>query len=160
MIKKFFIAGGIVALNLVLLYFAHPPQVWSSQWKKTSGQILNVEEKTNLKDADRRIKDAYDKAQSDFWVQSQGVVVKVLKDDVDGDRHQRFLLRLSNGHIVLIAHNIDLAPRIEGIKAGDIVMFYGQYIWNNKGGVIHWTHHDPSGRKISGWLMHQGKRYE
>ncbi|WP_312209082.1 DUF3465 domain-containing protein, partial [Acinetobacter variabilis] len=27
-------------------------------------------------------------------------------------------------------------------------------------GVIHWTHHDPSNKHISGWLKHQGKTYQ
>jgi hypothetical protein len=160
MISKFFKARIVLWISLIVLYSANIPEASSYDWGKATNQYLNIDRKNNFEDADRKIKDAYDNARSDIWVQSQGEVVKVLKDDTDGDRHQRFLLRLSNGHTVLIAHNIDLAPRIEGLKVGDTVMFYGQYVWNNKGGVIHWTHHDPSMRKIGGWLMYQGKRYE
>lgn len=125
-----------------------------------SAQKQNIDQTINAKDTDARIKEAYAKVKSDFWVQSQGVVIKVLKDDADGLKHQRFLLRLSNGHTVLIAHNIDLAPRIPNLKNGDTVAFYGEYEWNNKGGVIHWTHRDPFGYKTGGWLMHKGKKYE
>lgn len=125
-----------------------------------SAPKLNIDRTINAKDADARIKEAYAKVRSDFWIQSQGVVIKVLKDDDDGSKHQRFLLKLSNGHTILIAHNIDLAPRIPNLKNGDTVAFYGEYEWNNKGGVIHWTHRDPFGYKTGGWLMHKGKRYE
>jgi hypothetical protein len=160
MIFKFFKARIILWISLTLLYSVNVLAAGVVPSKEASGQYLNVDRKNNFENADRKIKDAYDNAQSDIWVQSQGEVVKILKDDTDGDRHQRFLLRLSNGHTILIAHNIDLAPRIEGLKTGDTVMFYGQYVWNNKGGVIHWTHHDPTMRKLGGWLMYQGKRYE
>jgi len=93
-------------------------------------------------------------------VQGQGTVSRVLSDDNDGSRHQRFILRLSNGRTLLIAHNIDLAPRVSSLRAGDTVSFYGEYEWNERGGVIHWTHHDPQGRHAAGWLEHKGQRYQ
>jgi len=105
------------------------------------------------------IAQAYRAQRSDLQVMGEGVVKKVLSDDLDGSRHQRFLLRLSNGQTLLVAHNIDLAPRIDGLRAGDTVAFYGEYEWNNQGGVIHWTHHDPAGRHVDGWLKHRGKTY-
>jgi len=93
-------------------------------------------------------------------VRGQGEVIRTLSDDNDGSRHQRFILRLSSGRTLLIAHNIDLAPRINALRAGDTVAFYGQYEQNDKGGVIHWTHHDPQGRHTPGWLEHNGRRYQ
>ena len=89
-----------------------------------------------------------------------GTVIRILADDNDGSRHQRFILRLPGGGTLLIAHNIDLAPRINGIREGDTVEFHGEYAANSKGGVIHWTHHDPQGRHPGGWLRHQGKTYQ
>lgn len=93
-------------------------------------------------------------------VSASGTVVKVLKDDNEGSRHQRFILRLSNNQTLLVAHNIDLAPRIENISLGDKVEFTGQYEFNNKGGVIHWTHHDPQAKHPGGWLKHNGQTYQ
>ncbi len=109
---------------------------------------------------DRVLQHAYENRQSALQVQGDGVVIKILPDDNKGSRHQRFLLRLSGDQTLLIAHNIDLAPRINGLSGGDKVAFYGVYEWNEKGGVLHWTHHDPSGRHIDGWLRHEGKTYQ
>ena len=97
---------------------------------------------------------------SKVQVEGEGAVIKVLADDVEGDRHQRFLLRLRAGQTLLVAHNIDLAPRIEGLRKGDRVEFSGEYAWNEKGGVVHWTHRDPRGRHVGGWLKHAGRTYQ
>jgi hypothetical protein len=93
-------------------------------------------------------------------VQGTGMVLRVLPDDNDGSRHQRFILELSSGQTLLIVHNIDLAPRIPSLSSGDSVSFYGQYESNPQGGVIHWTHRDPQGRHTAGWLEHNGRRYQ
>jgi hypothetical protein len=89
---------------------------------------------------------------SDVQVQGQGVVVKVLPDDNSGSRHQRFIVKLSSGQTILIAHNIDIAPRIGSLRKGNKVKFYGEYAWNEEGGVVHWTHRDPDGGHEAGWL--------
>lgn len=103
---------------------------------------------------------AFASGTSDVQVEGEGTVIRVLPDDVDGSRHQRFIIQLASGQTLLITHNIDLAPRIAGLKVGDSIGFNGEYVWNEKGGVIHWTHHDPQGRHVAGWVMHNGKRYQ
>lgn len=110
--------------------------------------------------ADDPILEAFRAQRGDVQVRGAGTVVKVLPDDNRGSRHQRFLLEIPAGLTLLVAHNIDLAPRISGLREGDRVAFYGEYEWNDKGGVIHWTHHDPRGRHVGGWLEHRGERYE
>jgi len=109
---------------------------------------------------DGLLEDAYANGQSDVQVQGSGTVVGILSDDLDGSRHQRFILKLDSGQTVLISHNMDLAPRIDSLRKGDMVEFYGEYEWNSKGGVVHWTHHDPNGRHVAGWLKHRGKTYQ
>ncbi|AXQ21741.1 DUF3465 domain-containing protein [Acinetobacter wuhouensis] len=106
------------------------------------------------------IRKAYDKKLSNVQVQSIGKVKAILRDDNEGSRHQKFILSLDNGLTVLVAHNIDLAPRIENLKKGDMVEFFGEYEYSNQGGVMHWTHHDPSRRHTNGWLKHDGKTYQ
>ena len=53
---------------------------------------------------------------------------------------------------VLIAHNLDLAPRVSPLARGDVLEFAGEFVWNDKGGVVHWTHPDPRGHHRAGWL--------
>ena len=114
-----------------------------------------------LRDHDlRKIVEAYRSQRSDVQVKGVGTVKKLLRDDLEGSRHQRFLLRLDNNQTLLVAHNIDLAPRIDNLRKGDRVSFHGEYEWNNQGGVLHWTHHDPAGRHPDGWLKHQGRIYQ
>jgi hypothetical protein len=106
------------------------------------------------------LKQAFQNQQSGLQVQGRGIVKRVLSDDINGDRHQRFILQLSSKQTLLIAHNIDIAPRLKGLKRGDKVTFYGLYEWNNKGGLIHWTHRDPDGIHVRGWLRFRGKLYQ
>lgn len=114
----------------------------------------------SISDDQHKIMQAYQQQSSNIQVQGRGVVKTILPDDNDGSRHQKMILKLENGLTILIAHNIDLAPRIEGLKKGDTVEFYGEYEYSQKGGVIHWTHHDPRGKHIDGWLKYQGKIYQ
>jgi hypothetical protein len=97
---------------------------------------------------------------SNTQVQGTGVVSRILSDDSDGSRHQRFILRLQSGQTLLVAHNIDLAPRIDDLNEGDTVEYSGEYEWNPKGGVVHWTHRDPSGQHVAGWLKHDGRVFQ
>lgn len=106
------------------------------------------------------IEELFARRQSDVQVRGVGTVVRTLSDDNEGSRHQRFILELPSGHTLLIAHNIDLAPRIDSLRKGDRVEFFGEYEWNERGGVIHWTHHDPKGQHVGGWLKHEGRTYQ
>ena len=86
-------------------------------------------------------------------------MAKLLPDDVQGSRHQRFLLRVDGGPTILVAHNVDLAERVTPLHAGDVVRFRGEYVWNAKGGILHWTHADPEGRREGGWIESGGRRF-
>lgn len=103
---------------------------------------------------------AFENHASNIQVEGQGTVAKILPDDNDGSRHQRFIVRLSSGQTLLIAHNIDLAPRVSSLNEGDVVSFSGEYEWNPKGGVVHWTHRDSDGRHPAGWIRHEGQAFQ
>ena len=109
---------------------------------------------------DEALASAFEERKSGVQVDGSGVVIKVLPDDNDGSRHQRFILRLDSGQTLLVAHNIDVAPRIPSLGVGDVVAFNGEYEWNSNGGVLHWTHHDPAGHHMTGWLKQGGQTYQ
>ena len=104
------------------------------------------------------VQQAFEPRSKGKWLESTGQVVKLLKDDLKGSRHQRFIVKVPGGLTVLISHNIDLAPRLP-LQKGCQLSFRGRYEWNEKGGVVHWTHRDPQGRINGGWIECRGKRY-
>lgn len=110
--------------------------------------------------SDAILQRALDERRTSYQVEGSGTVARILSDDNDGSRHQRFVLELDSGQMLMVAHNIDLAPRIDDLDVGDRVAFFGEYEWNSRGGLIHWTHHDPEGRHVAGWLEKDGRRYQ
>ncbi len=120
----------------------------------------SAEKSTSPSSTSITVEQAIQQQKSDIQLELNGIVIKLLADDVEGRRHQKFIIKLSGGQTVLVAHNIDLAPRLNSLQKGDSVSIYGEYEWNEKGGVVHWTHHDPAGKHINGWIKYQGQTYQ
>jgi hypothetical protein len=139
----------------ILIAVAAAYVAFTTQDHRPSGSVLSG---TIERDSD--IAQLFRDRQSGVVVEGIGSVEKLLRDDLDGSRHQRFILRLTSGSTLLVSHNIDLAPRIGSLRVGDEVRFRGQYEWNERGGLVHWTHHDPAGKRPGGWLRHASKTYE
>jgi hypothetical protein len=110
-------------------------------------------------EGEQAILDAFAARQSDLIVQCTFTIKKNLPDDNVGSRHQKMILLLPSGHSVLLAHNIDLADRVPADE-GDTLEIKGEYEYSEQGGVLHWTHHDPRGRHVDGWIKHDGVMYE
>jgi hypothetical protein len=108
---------------------------------------------------DETLARAFDERASGVEVEGAGTVTRMLADDARGSRHQRFILRLDSGQTLLVAHNIDLAPKVPDLAEGDVVAFRGEYEWSRQGGTVHWTHDDPSGDHPGGWLRSGGRTY-
>lgn len=127
---------------------------------KVTNDMKEVKTRKHRRSNDnKKIAQLFEQQKSDTWVTAIGKVGKVLPDDNKGSRHQRFLMDIGQQKWLLIAHNIDLAPYVP-LKQGDELVVYGEYEYNEKGGVIHWTHHDPRGYKDGGYIEHNNKRYE
>ena len=118
----------------------------------------NLAKKSKTRSSDILV--AYKNKRSDVQVHGFGMIKRNLRDDEKGSRHQKFILKIPGSKSVLVAHNIDLAPRIAGLQTGDTIEYYGEYEWNAQGGVLHWTHRDPGGRHIDGWLKYKGEIYQ
>jgi len=103
---------------------------------------------------------AFEEQAHNLLVEGQGTVSRLLTDDTRGDKHQRFIVTLASGQTLLVTHNIDIAPRVNSLEVGDTVAFKGEYEWNDEGGVIHWTHHDPDGTHEAGWIQHNGEIFQ
>lgn len=101
----------------------------------------------------------FGKGDTGTWIEVTGFIKRLLSDDNDGDCHQRFVLDVGGRRTLLIAHNIDLAKRVP-VGMGDRVRVRGMYEWNELGGLVHWTHHDPHGVEDGGYVRYRTKVYE
>ncbi|WP_337077591.1 DUF3465 domain-containing protein [Acinetobacter pittii] len=158
--KKNLSIAGVIILLIAAYFGLDLSGHKQSQSPSSTIPAAQRNETTFLNNGVDTVKAAYEQRQSNVQVQGSGRVKTILRDDNDGSRHQKFILVLKNGLSILVAHNIDLAPKISNLNKGDIVEFYGEYEYNPKGGVLHWTHHDPQGRHEGGWLKHDGQIYQ
>lgn len=152
-------------MRKILLFLAVAAAVYWSMRQADLATAPQAEPQTQnaavaQRDDSELIRRAFENRQSDVQVQASGTIERVLTDDQDGSRHQRFIVKLPHGQTVLIAHNIDLAPRVAPLAVGDRVEFFGEYEWNDQGGVIHWTHHDPAGKHVAGWVKRGGQTFQ
>ena len=143
-LKKLLIVSILLLLFYLLNYYKITPVTTDPETSTNNKQIVA----------------AYKQKRNDVQVTGAGTIVKLLSDDLQGSRHQRFLVKINAQQTLLIAHNIDLAPRINSLQTGEKIDFHGEYVWNQKGGIIHWTHHDPAGRHQNGWLRYKNKLYQ
>lgn len=150
------VLGIVVVIAAAIFGFNEVQRPDSAQTGSSAGSVSGIDATYEV--AADEILAAFEAQRSDMWIEAGGRVQRTLSDDSEGSRHQRFIVRLANDHTVLIAHNIDLAQRVP-LKAGDPVSFYGEYEWNEQGGVIHWTHHDPRNRRKGGWIRHKDTTY-
>lgn len=94
-------------------------------------------------------------------VTADGTVVTIFPDRSSSSGvHEQFIVRLSSGGITVeIEHNISIGRRVP-VNQGDSVIVHGEYIWNSKGGLIHFTHHDPQGTHEGGYIKDNGGIYD
>src|SRR5437660_9004247 len=102
----------------------------------------------------------YHNHRSNIEVTADGTVVRLLPDRTSSTgTHEQFIIRLSSQNLTVeIEHNISVGARAP-IAEGDRVIVHGEYVWNSKGGLIHFTHHDPQGTHEGGYIEDNGRTY-
>jgi Protein of unknown function (DUF3465) len=70
--------------------------------------------------------------------------------------HEGFIIEVA-GQPVLVEDNVDITGVIP-LRRGESVQLQGQYECDD--GVMHWTHHDPSGRHLTGFVKADGRTYQ
>lgn len=101
--------------------------------------------------------DSCDRGAQHAEVQGRGTVERVLgiRDSRSGE-HEGFIVRM-NERSIKVETNVGITGPIP-LHRGDAVTLQGQYECDD--GVIHWTHHDPRGRHMSGYIEIHGYRYQ
>jgi len=93
---------------------------------------------------------------------AQGTVLGMLgtRGGPSGE-HEGFLLKLSRQCDLLlrVETNVDITGPVP-LQTGEVVTVKGQFEDDPSGGVIHWTHHDPRGRHVTGYVDAGGKLYQ
>lgn len=97
--------------------------------------------------------------QTGFMAEVDGTVARILMDDKEDRRNQKFTMRLGNGQMVLVIHDQETAGRVP-LSVGDSVLVRGEYVWTETGGTLRHTRRDYSARRLHGWIDHRGERYD
>lgn len=105
------------------------------------------------------VEDAHRYRQTGFMAEVEGTVARILMDDREDRRNQKFTIRLTNGQMLLVIHDQEVAGRVP-VSVGDTVLVRGEYVWTETGGTLRHTQRDYSTQRLHGWIDHQGERYD
>ncbi|WP_374078674.1 DUF3465 domain-containing protein [Bdellovibrio bacteriovorus] len=130
-------------------------QIENRDQNSNSGASQAVDNSANDSDIVRAVND---QRRVNFVEGGGMVVTKVLPDDNNGLKHQKWVVRLSNGKTMQAVYNSDMCPRVP-VKVGDVIAMGGMFLWTNTGALLHWLHHDPRGNRPDGYVFVNGKYY-
>jgi hypothetical protein len=147
---------GFVAIGMLTLVSAH---AGAQEFQDYQDYVQLASWQGNSQDGQAQIDEAQRSRRGINFVEVKGVTVaKTLPDDNKGLRHQKWIVTLNNGSQMMGVYNIDLGEHIP-LKEGDVINMAGQYIWDRGGGLLHWLHADPKGRRPDGYVEVNGVRY-
>jgi hypothetical protein len=73
--------------------------------------------------------------------------------------HESFGVRSDDGVALKVVDNVSLAPPV-AVTPGDRVVVQGVLIPSSaRGPLVHWTHHDPHGHHVGGFIEWNGRVY-
>ncbi|MDE2573132.1 MAG: DUF3465 domain-containing protein [bacterium] len=76
-----------------------------------------------------------------------------------GLTHEAFDVSPPSGLRTQVVENVDVGPRVP-VHRGDSVVVRGEYVRDaGETHIVHWTHHDPDGRHVGGFIVDDGRRY-
>jgi hypothetical protein len=103
---------------------------------------------------------AYAQHLSNIEVTAEGTVARLLADNTGpSGTHQRFIVQVGGStQTLLVDNNVEIGKRVP-LAVGDEVTVHGEYVWNDQGGLVHFTHHDPVHTHEDGWIEVKGVRY-
>ncbi len=108
---------------------------------------------------DKNLNDAINKHQNVYFLEAASLkVTKLLADDQQGLRHQKFEVVTSQGQKVLCVYNLDQGQRIP-LQVGDQVDVGGEFKWTKYGALLHWLHEDSRDKRPDGYVDLEGRRY-
>ncbi len=115
-------------------------------------------------DGNGAVYDAWRAGRSHFEVTASGSVSRILGTRLGRSGvHEGFLLHLSgaggHGLTVRVEDNVDLTGPIP-LEPGEAAAVRGEYIYDPRGGLIHYTHRDPRGRHAAGYVQVAGRIYQ
>jgi hypothetical protein len=155
-IATLLVAAGVGGYNYITKDKDYPSDNTNATTKSSTATSPSIENQERVLS---RIRKEKNNTHARFWLETQGEIIKLLKDDVKGNPHQKFLIKVAPDITLLVAHNIALAKRVP-LQTGDTIKIRARYEWNNRGGVLHWTHHDPKGKQEGGWIYADGTYYK
>ena len=148
--------GGFMIFKSVKLLLAAFSFVGSAAFAKVDNKFTDHPGEIQN---DSALVAAVNSRRSAFYVEAGNIVVsKLLPDDNSGLRHQKWQARLSNGSTVEVVYNADMGERVP-IQVGNSFGVGGEFIWTRGGGLVHWVHSDPSGRRPDGYVFYEGVLY-
>lgn len=156
--KIHYLSGIMLALAAFgVMEWSHIREHWLMAKEVDADALTSASRPTQQAVLERALRD---KAQDQLLV-VVGWVTGILPDvERDGVSYQRFEVRLVNRQHLLIEHDLHRSTRVEGIKAGSELLIRGRYFWNEQGGVLRYTHHDPEQKRPDGWIRFKHRNYE
>jgi hypothetical protein len=134
-----------------------PPHVL--QQMERERQAAEIRTRAAIPQGQRALIDAQERRRGLHFVEVHDVeVVRILPDDNHGRKHQKWEVSLANGKRLLAVFNTSMTDRVP-LEVGDIVSMGGEYIYDRKGGLLHWLHADPRNRRPDGYVELNGKRF-
>ena len=145
------VRGSNPLSSTVLVLFAFT--IWLAACAATAGPATTPD--------NAAVASAFAGHRSNLEVTASGAVEQLLSDETsETGTHQRFILRLEGvTQTLLITNNVSIGRRVP-VVVGDAIVVHGEYVWNDQGGLVHFTHHDPQRSHEGGWIERQGVRYD